>query len=393
MSTAESTPGTTTTARSRLARLPSLTGLRFYAAALVFFSHVVLPIPTIRLLADDDLAFAMFEIGQPAGGFGVTFFFVLSGFILTWSIRPTDSARAFWRRRAAKIVPSYLVAWVLAMVLVAAATTDLWQAILSFTLLQAWVPDLLINWAVNSPGWSLSVEMLFYLSFPLLYLLARRISAPQLKYWIAGVVAAIAATPLLTEMIIPAGDLLAPGRSTPANYVWFAIHFPPSRLLDFALGVLVARAVLLGRWRNIGMRWSALLLVVSYVVAAYSPILYSWRVICVVPAALLIASAAIADRDGRFTLVRNRATVWLGEISYAFYLVHFTVVQFTRSVLGDRLFSTPVGVLLIFAEFGLSILVSWALYAWVERPFMRRWSAPRRSGTIAVPAGVSAVRS
>src|SRR5689334_3276648 len=129
MSTVE-VVGTTEEAGSpRSARLPSLTGLRFYAALLVFLSHVALPMATIRLIADDKVEYTLLWLVRPGGGLGVTFFFVLSGFILTWSARPSDTARAFWRRRAAKIIPSYLVAWVLAMVLVAGAATTLWQAI------------------------------------------------------------------------------------------------------------------------------------------------------------------------------------------------------------------------------------------------------------------------
>src|SRR5207244_705333 len=122
MSTVDLAGETTETAGPRFTRLPSLTGLRFYAALLVFLSHAALPIATIRLLADDNTEYTFLWLARPAGGLGVTFFFVLSGFILTWSARPTDTARAFWRRRAAKIIPSYVVAWVLAMVLVAAAT-------------------------------------------------------------------------------------------------------------------------------------------------------------------------------------------------------------------------------------------------------------------------------
>lgn len=51
-------------------------------------------------------------VGQ--GRSGVTFFFVLSGFLLAWSARPGDRARSFYRRRFARIYPAYLSSLVFA---------------------------------------------------------------------------------------------------------------------------------------------------------------------------------------------------------------------------------------------------------------------------------------
>jgi peptidoglycan/LPS O-acetylase OafA/YrhL len=368
-------------------RLPTLTGLRFLAALSVFFFHAALPFPNIRLFADDGVASDFYEVFAPAGGLGVTFFFVLSGFILTWSARPGDRARSFWRRRAAKVVPSYLAAWVLALVLIGTGTQTL-QAVLTFFMVQSWVPDLNIAWAVNAPGWSLSTEALFYLAFPALYHFAKRIPARHLRFWVIGVVAGIAATCLFAYAFIPAGEAVVPNEPHhSADQFWFAYVFPVARLLDFALGILVARAVLSDRWRGAGMAWSGVLLLAAYVASYYVPLLYGLRLLCVVPAAMLIAAAAVADGEGRFTPFRNRAMTWLGEISYAFYLTHFIVVIYTRTLLGDRLFSTPVGIALLAAQVAVSVLISWALYAGVERPLTRRWSRSRRAADLGATSG------
>ncbi|MET9956992.1 acyltransferase [Streptomyces sp. NPDC006339] len=366
----------------RVGRLPTLTGLRFPAALLVFLFHAVLPFASIRLFADPGVERGIYHALAMVAGLTMPFWFMLSGFILIWSAREGDTAPSFWRRRFAKIVPPYVVAWVLALVLVdgvdGAPTTPL-QGFLSLFMLQSWVPDIPTNFAVNNVGWSLSAEAFFYLAFPALFLVLKRIPAHRLKYWIGGVVALIAATPLVTYAIIPVGTEVVPNEpGQSAHYFWFAYVLPAGRLLDFALGMLVGRAVVLGRWRNIGMAWSGLLLAVTYVAGLYVPWLWGIRLICVVPAALLIAAGALADNENRFTIFRNRPMVWLGEISFAFYLVHFTVLEYTRHLLGDRLFGTPATLGILLGELVVSVLLAWALYSWVEVPLTRRWSRSRK---------------
>ncbi|MEW2623441.1 acyltransferase [Streptomyces sp. NPDC048106] len=368
--------------KSQLARLPTLTGLRAPVAVAVFLFHSALMFPALRLFADDSLEHRFYRAVEQVGGLTMPFWFILSGFILVYSYRGTQSAGAWWRRRYVKIVPPYIVGWILARVLVEGvdgATTPL-QDVLSFFMLQSWSPDVPTNFAVNNVGWSLSTEAFFYLAFPALFPLLRRIPAHRLKYWIGGVLAAICVVPLLTYALIPVGTAVVPNEpSDSANYFWFAYIFPPARLLDFVLGMLVARAVLLGRWRNIGMVWAGVLLAVSYVVALNLPLIWGLRVACVIPAALLIAAGALADREGRYSVFRNRALVWLGDVSFAFYLVHYTVLEYTRKLLGHRLFATPTGIALMVGEFLVSLLLAWALYALVERPVTRRFSRPRRA--------------
>jgi peptidoglycan/LPS O-acetylase OafA/YrhL len=380
----QSPGGAVPSGRPRVGRLPSLTGLRFPAAFLVFVFHASLPFPEIRLLASDAAAHKYNEIVGQIGALGVTFFFVLSGFVLTWSARDGDSATSFWRRRFVKIMPNYVVAWVLAMVLYVGAKATLFQSLGSLFMLQVWTPYFTSHLPVNPPSWSLAVEAVFYLAFPLLYLGVRRISPQRLKFWIAGAVAAVAATPLITELLVPAGpEVMAHADGTSPIHYWFAYILPIPRLLDFALGILVARAVMLGRWRDIGMLWSGVVLVASYVVCFFVPYMYGLRVVFIVPAVMLTAAAAIADNEGRFTMFRNRAMVWLGEVSFAFYMVHYVVLAFTRKLLGPDLFSTPVGFMIIVGQAVLTLLVSWGLYALVERPITRRWSVSRRRTSLA----------
>ncbi|MGW8765243.1 acyltransferase family protein [Streptomyces sp. NPDC055815] len=362
----------------RPSRLPSLTGLRFPAAFMVFVFHASLPMPLVRLLADDTVEHNFAWAVGPSGALGVTFFFVLSGFVLTWSASDDDTAPSFWRRRYVKILPNYVVAWILAMALYAAAT-PLLPALGALFMFQVWTPYFSEHLPVNPPSWSLAVEAVFYLAFPLLLAGIRRISADRLKYWIVGTVAAVFVTPLITYQLVPAGPHVMPGTdgTSPVHY-WFAYIMPLPRILDFALGILVARAVMLNRWRNIGMIWSAVLLAAGYVASYYVPYLYAQRATCLIPAVMLIAAAAVADRDGRFTLFRSRAMVWLGNVSFAFYLLHFIVLAWFRKLLGTEMYGTATGIAIIAGEAVVTLLASWALYALVEKPLTRRFSRPRQ---------------
>lgn len=357
----------------RASRLPSLTGLRFVAALLVFVYHVSLPIPALRFLASDEVSYGFYDRASQAGGLGVGFFFVLSGFILTWSARPGDTVGAFWRRRFVKIYPNYVVAWVLAMVLFASAYTPAWRAVLNLFMLQVWVPDFDTNFSVDPPGWSLGAEAFFYALFPLLLLGARRIQPDRIKFWIAGVTVLVVAKPVISYLFFADTPAIPGESSVSVSQYWFGYILPPVRVLDFALGILVARAVMAGRWRNIGMAWSGVLVVAGYWLAESVPYLYGQSAVFIVPAALLIAATAVADSEGRFTLFRNRVMTWLGEISFAFYLVHFIVLAYARSLI-DGSFSTPATVGLLLGVLAVSIGVSWLLYSVVERPITRRWS-------------------
>ncbi|WP_308408559.1 acyltransferase [Streptomyces sp. AC627_RSS907] len=365
----------------RAARLDSLTGLRFGAALLVFLNHVGLPFPHLRLLESESATSKLFDVTANAGALGVTFFFVLSGFVLTWSAREKDTAPRFWRRRLVKIYPNYVITWALALILFASAYTSTGISVANLFMVHVWVPDFEVYSSVNQPSWSLGCEAFFYACFPYLHSLFQRIRADRLKYWITGTAAAAIATPLAAYVFIadrPYFPGSAIGANVSAEQYWFAYMMPATRILDFVLGMLVAQAVIRGRWFNIGMVWSGLLLAGSYVLCSYVPFLYSQRSVTLIPIVLLIAAAATADIRGSASIFRSRTMIWLGEISFAFYLIHFIVLTYVRKEV-DGYFSVAESTGLVLLSLAISVLASWALYALVERPITRRFSSSRRA--------------
>lgn len=349
-----------------LTRLPSLTGTRFLAAFFVLGFHLAIsglfaPGPALDVL---EAAFAQ-------GAIGVSFFFVLSGFVLTWSARVGDTSPRFWRRRWAKIFPNHLVTWAVALVgLVATGRVVLAdEALATFFLVQAWWPTERVFFGVNTVSWSLSAEAFFYLCFPALFLALRRL-APDRLWWVAGVAGlAVMAVPLAAQAL-------------PADLrYWFVFVFPLTRCLEFALGMLMARILREGRWSGPGVWPATALVAAAYVASKYLPVLFQPAAATVIPFALLITALAHRDVTGGAGFWRRRRVVWLGEISFAMYLVHQLVIRYAVKGLDATGSSTPKALAISLAVIAVSVALAALLYRWVEVPMMRRLGGSRPAAT------------
>ncbi|MFK3982418.1 acyltransferase family protein [Micromonospora sp. NPDC050397] len=374
--------GTESTERSNL---PSLTGLRFVAALLVFFAHAFLLNNPLNLAvpinpyADEGLANGLAKVFAPAGFVGVSFFFVLSGFVLAWSSRPGERVQAFLRRRLLKIFPNHLVAWALVMVLFAAAYTPLHAWLPNLFLVHSWIPLDDTNSSVNVPAWSLCSELLFYLMFPFIIRPLMRIRESRLWWWAGGAVAAIAVVAVIARYVIPEGThfVLAP---LPLTQMWFAYLFPPSRMFEFILGILLARIVLAGRWPRIGVIPVLLLAVAGYTAVIFVPAPFNFVLVMVVPIAAIIGTAATADIRGSRSVLRTPLMVWLGTVSFGFYIIQAVPIFYGRlELFGGDTYSFPVATALLLGLFLATLFLGWLLYRFVEAPVMRRWSRSRRS--------------
>ncbi|WP_262506260.1 acyltransferase family protein [Streptomyces griseicoloratus] len=349
--------------------------MRFFAALLVFCFHASYE----NLFADPDAGEAFATAFSKAGWMGVSFFFVLSGFLLTWSARDKDTARGFWRRRLFKVYPNHLLTFAAALVLLAATGGPLTGALPNLLLIQAWIPDSDVILSVNPVAWSLSAEAAFYLAFPFLLTAVRLIRPRRLWWYAAGVVAAILAMPLLAQTLFTSRTDMA-WLAIPEHHYWFVFAFPPVRALDFVLGILMAEIVRNGLWPHTGLLPAGAAVVAGYALALEVPMAYSMVAVCVIPFAWLITAAAVADIRGTASPFRSRTMVWLGEVSFAFYLLHRLVQIHGHRLLGaDESWSTPAAIGLLVLGACLTLLLSWLVFAAFERPVMRRFGTPRRT--------------
>jgi peptidoglycan/LPS O-acetylase OafA/YrhL len=306
--------------------------------------------------------------GLQAGYVGVTLFFVLSGFILTWSYRPSQSATEFYVRRFARVYPSHLVTtavfWVVGILV--QPDMDLVAFFQHLTLMHAWSADRSVGFGLNGVSWSLSVELLFYMLFPFILRFAVTLKLRTAWCAVGGLYLAYATIVQCITSIWPGQHLLQVVYTNPAL-----------RLPEFLVGIAVALTLISGfrvpAWSFIP---SLALMGAGLLAARQWPALNVWFVPL---AAVTIGYLAECDRRGKLGPLRWRWLQYCGRASFAFYLVHWGLIQMVYTMLG-------VHVMPILYALLLSCAAAATLHHFIEVP-VNRWILRRSSRYLAKRAG------
>jgi peptidoglycan/LPS O-acetylase OafA/YrhL len=352
----------TQTARNLPGHLPSLTGLRWWAALLVFLHHIRgAEIFRGRPQHLIDVAFA-------PGNIGVSFFFILSGVVLAWSAREHERAPAFWLRRTARIYPLHLVTALGALGLGATLAPSLWpagtaDAMANLALVSSWHPD----WgqALNPVSWSLVCEAFFYAVFPFVFRLLSRADDRAVALTATGACAVTIAIPALW----PA-----------SRGLWSPIYFPPARLPEFLAGVAAGMLLKRASWRGPGVGAALAITGAGYAAARFVPDQHAFAACTVLGLTLLVAAVAKADASPgasagagfRRRLTSHPWLVTLGEWSFAFYLVHILVMRTVeQTVISHPQLPAKQAVALAAVLLSVSLALSAAAHRLVEVPARR----------------------
>jgi peptidoglycan/LPS O-acetylase OafA/YrhL len=194
--------------------LPSLNGWRAVSIAIVLLAH------SQRVTGFPECLSPSFR-WMPNGDLGVRFFFVISGFLITWLLlREAEntgniSIKHFYARRALRILPAYCV-YLLVLVCVSLVNSTLidsnvWVGLLTYTINYIDTP-----W-VGAHIWSLSVEEQFYILWPIIFSFA--VKSPGRSIWLAW---ATLIPILLFPLCRTVGYLQ--GYSFPFNHHSFLLH-------------------------------------------------------------------------------------------------------------------------------------------------------------------------
>jgi peptidoglycan/LPS O-acetylase OafA/YrhL len=362
-------------------RLPSLTGLRIFAAVAVYLSHIGAPHDSGKTLTT--------FLG--AGYSGVTLFFVLSGFVL--SVNYFEEFRRphlvttwnFFVARFARIYPLYIVCLAYVVIHLHAYGFPIdgwWRNALA---IQAWSPNVLQAFSFDGPAWSLSVEFFLYACFPLLVPLIARMRRPRTILVTAALIAA--ALFALAAIFVYTGHGSLPWENPSSAHRWL-YRTPFTRLGDFALGILAARLFVITRGdprlARIGGVMATGAAVVFLLLMAWPAIYFtawSWDAAYAVPTVLLIFGLSIAQGSGIARFLSIPAIVLLGEASFAFYLVHQPMIGFLGGADWDHAMSPTAALNEIFV-FGAILALALGLHIGLELPArkrLRRWlSRPER---------------
>lgn len=310
-----------------------------------------------------------------AGSIAVSFFFVLSGFIMAVAYyqpdRPKINKLKYWLARFARIYPVYLLA--LTLMILANLKTDGRDPMavgLSLSMLQAWIPGYAM--VLNSPGWSLSVEALFYLCFPfLLYFVntqgLKKLVVLSLVLWLS--------TQFLQIILHNSSSYTAKGILHE-----FIYYHPLMHLSTFMLGLVVGVAFCKGQFRKLDQAWNGLALLaltlVVILLLAYEKdfeqqlgflIDYNNGLIAPVFLAILVLLAVNTGWTKRFMSLPF--LVLLGEASYSLYILQRPAYGIYDRVLGHWL---PLDANLHYYLFAILLTVASILsFKYMETPLRR----------------------
>ncbi len=348
------------------------------------------------------LAVVLYHAGVPGfgGGFvGVDLFFVLSGYLITGLLLREIGRTGridlpdFWARRLRRLLPAATVvlvatALVSGWVIAPAQRTEVATGIVYATFYAAnWffagnALDYLATDTTASPVlhfWSLGVEEQFYLVWPLALLgllaLARRRGIAVRTLFVVAVVAV---------WVVSFGwSLYATTASQP-----LAFFGSPARFWQLATGALLAIAPV--RLPRATHRAALALVGAAGLVAAIvlSGLLIERGhgypgVIALLPT---LATAALVAGGGVETspvtrLLTRPWMLWLGGLSYSWYLWHWPVLVLGGVALGD------IGVLVRLLLVALSLGLAFAANRWIENPV--RFAAPlQQRASLSIAMGV-----
>ena len=347
--------------------IPGLDGLRALAILLVVPHNLDLLRPPVPLILYPVVTL------MHAGWIGVQLFFVLSGFLITGNLLDTRGSdnyfRAFFGRRALRILPLYYAVLLLAFVLVPANRTN-----------QLWLATFLINWVQPFGAgvhgfthfWSLAVEEQFYLLWPLLVVLCR----PAALAWACGAV-----------------EIIALGVRIGLE----ALHFPSDALYMFticrmdalALGAAAASLMRIPRAREWCARSTGQLALAAALTLAATTVVTRGLVLDAASTqtwgysllslgfALIVLLTALPHRGltGRML----RALAWrplrlIGRYSYGMYIFHLPLSVFIAFPLLQRLaphITTGVGLAYVAVLTVVTFCLAALSYELFESPFLR----------------------
>ncbi len=336
--------------------LAELTSIRAFAAFVVVLLHMYLD--------ENAMASSFWARVIADGHLGVDLFFILSGFILTHVYLPQWQAGTFrfgkfLSNRISRIYPLHLV-MLLVFVLayqglrLTGLGSDFvgedWAAFPAHLgLLHAW--GTVDHHAWNFPSWSVSAEFFAYLIFPLMLWALLRLGAWSalgvglVLFGLAGEILARQGV-LITKMMFDFGIV--------------RIFF------EFAIGVALYRVFLV--WRVPAAMTRPLLLALIVAVIGLAGVQADERLIVICLAAVIFVVGCLSMEE-RGSIMRHRALVYLGEISYATYMVHIFVLFVMNKIAEILGLTTGAGALVI--DLVILVLIyggSALLYHLVERP-------------------------
>ncbi len=413
----------------KLPGIPSLTGVRFFAAIFVVQSHIF---DNAIKQGVGDVSNEVYAYFLGIAALGMSLFFVLSGFVIHYNYREAilkGGPVGYWNffvARFSRLYPLYLVLVLTDLYLngmmgrafsgdVVAINALVQAAPQYLTLTQTWTFGVVGDnnmvyqlGQVAQVAWSISAEWFFYFCYPVLCIAMLWLPRPWMKFAVMAVFSIIVIRVLML-ILANAGQLqdfgirnygLPAAEGQDSLFRW-AIYFAPySRVTEFIVGVLICGAYLDVRNKPLNILEKraapvlpfltlALIGVVHWLMwtpAQPFPILTQLHMCFgyALPCAVLIW-CVVRYKGPLAAALAWKPMVFVGEISYSIYLIHIMIIgAFTRGGLAKFLpaegpLALPVRAIVLIAAV---IAVSTVTYYLIEVParnwLRRTFAAPSR---------------
>jgi peptidoglycan/LPS O-acetylase OafA/YrhL len=369
-------------------KLPSLTGLRFVAAVSVVLAHSLL-----LVVFKETREFPRFGVGLAY--FGMSLFFVLSGFVIYFNYAPLfhrlparEAVLRFAVARFARLYPLYAFFMLVSLATipwsrVPAMLPDLYWFI---PMVQSWFLGdrqlpLMFTFDEAALTWSISTELFFYILFPLLLM----VRLPRIHRFLELPLLLGAALVVLLVLYFA-----IPPMSTPYAQQWLIYYSPYCRLFEFISGMLTARLFLSLRGTPAGARETKIASFVAigcgYFIAASVTSASDYRTLETVsfydfirpnlwnaPATIFLVFYVTRYESALRRLLSSRLVIAGGEASYSIYLMHLFVLSHFYQAPRELSVSSALEVMArISIYLLLTVAVAYGTYRVIEMP-ARLW--------------------
>ncbi len=377
-------------------RIEALSSLRFFAAAYIFLFHAL----AMKIL-DRVQAPAGLKYFAEYGYIAVTFFFVLSGFVLVYGYadRVTDTVR-FVKSRLARIYPAYLIglafgSFFLYAVILMNVPDFRWFArhqvlmiVSTLTLTQSWIPQGAMGW--NAPGWAVSVFMFYYVIFPAA---SRRMAKMSTRAMFGLVTAAwLCSLSVATAYVVFAPDGVRHVDRTYGLLTWlnFVKFNPVMRLSEFLIGMAIGYTVLRetpsAKRAQAALSGGVALLALLIAVGKWVPYPVMHTGLSAPAFALIIYGLTVPPKW--LSWLAAKPLTALGDASLSFYLLHANMMG--MFLMDWHHPNAPLSWVRVVFVFLFTTGLSLALYRWYEVPARKKFDPAKKKATVETREAVAA---
>lgn len=352
-------------------KLDQLTSLRFFAAFMIVIYH-----------CDGFFGFTVEKLHHLPQG--VSLFFVLSGFILTYvysRLETVSDIKNFWRARIARIWPAYMASLILGFILLG-FPWETKRVIANLFMIQAWCPMISYYFSYNSVAWSISTEFFFYLAFPvLIYKLNQNW---KIKLFGAGLFLLFLI--FLSHYFQVTQDFNASISKFVITQHWLIAVNPTSRIFEFVFGMVLGN-LWLRKKLSLSVKWATVLEIAAILICGLSIYFSNYLMRMGLQLHLGRAGGMWMANSGSFwafglliyllaigkgkvsKLMATPTLVLLGELSFSMYLIHQLLIRFY--VTHSHFFSHISPLLALLGLMVVLFALSYCMWRYIEMPGRR----------------------